>query len=290
MTGVTRPTEVAELGAATVEYRHESRGEDAALIFPGGHMHAGFAVGEESFAGLGYSVLAVTRPGYGRTMSAPPSADSPTAEVERFCDAVHSLCEQLRVRRVVAVGISAGGPTALAMAQRHPRLVQKLILQSSVGPAPWPDARTRAVARLTLGPGGERLTWGFMRAMMKTSRQAGLVSLVGQLSTLPGKQAVTALTQQNCEDLAAAASQLRSGRGFLRDLDLLRSPRAWRPQQDALVIHSRRDGSVPFSHAEELAAMLPQATLMETSAEHHLIWFASDWPRVASRIRAFLAP
>lgn len=292
MAHLIRPTAVAEQGRGALEYRFEPRGKAAVLIFHGAHMHAGFALGEEVFADLGYSVLAVSRPGYGRTVSAKSRNGgrvAPSVGIEDFCDAVHSLCEGLGLEQAAAVGISAGGPTALAMAQRHPELVDRIILQAAVGPIRWPDAPTCAVARLTLSPWSERVTWAIMRGMIRASRGIGLSVMVGQLSTLSGREAVAALAEEDQEALAVVSSQMRSGRGFLRDLRGLRSPGGWSPHQETLIIHSFRDGSVPFTHAEALHTVLPRARLTESSAEHHLIWFSSDWERVTADIREFLA-
>ncbi|MGW3351801.1 alpha/beta fold hydrolase [Nonomuraea rubra] len=41
-------------------------------------------------------------------------------------------------RVAAVVGVSAGGRTALTMAARHPHLVERVILQSSVGFCPGP--------------------------------------------------------------------------------------------------------------------------------------------------------
>jgi hypothetical protein len=37
------------------------------VIFHGGHVRAGLALGEEVFAEAGYTLLVPSRPGYGRT-------------------------------------------------------------------------------------------------------------------------------------------------------------------------------------------------------------------------------
>jgi hypothetical protein len=55
------------------------------------------------------------------------------------------------------------------------------------------------------------------------------------------------------------------------------------------VIATRRDGGVPFAHAQSLAAAIRRAELVESLADSHFIWFGPDWPTIAERIRVFLA-
>jgi TAP-like protein len=82
-------------------------------------------------------------------------------------------------------------------------------------------------------------------------------------------------------------SRMRSGRGFLNDL---------RPTPDAtagvdqptLVIATRYDGGVPFSHAQALTAAISHAELVESQADSHFIWLGPDWPAISEKIRVFL--
>ncbi|WP_081916198.1 alpha/beta fold hydrolase [Saccharothrix sp. NRRL B-16314] len=127
MTGVARSTTTVELDRGVVEYRFDRRDAATVVVLHGGHMNAGLALGEDVFADAGYSVLVPSRPGYGRT---PLSTGHTTAE---FADVIPSLCDHLGITRVAAVvGISAGGPTAITTAARHPDLVERLVLQSAL--------------------------------------------------------------------------------------------------------------------------------------------------------------
>ena len=64
---LVRPTAMAFLPAGRVEYRLDRRGDAVVVVFHGGHVRAGLAVGEEVFAAAGCTILAPSRPGYGRT-------------------------------------------------------------------------------------------------------------------------------------------------------------------------------------------------------------------------------
>jgi pimeloyl-ACP methyl ester carboxylesterase len=104
MSGVDRPTTVARLAAGPVEYRLERRGDQTVLVFHGGHQRAGLPLGEEVFIDAGYTVLAPSRPGYGRTPL------STGRSVTGFSDVARTLCEHLGITRVAAV--SAPRPAA----------------------------------------------------------------------------------------------------------------------------------------------------------------------------------
>jgi pimeloyl-ACP methyl ester carboxylesterase len=272
MPAIERPTTVTRLAAGPVEYRLERRAGDPVLVFHGGHQRAGLPLGEDVYADAGYTVLAPSRPGYGRTPL------STGRSVTGFADVTRALCEQLGIRRVAAVvGTSAGGPTAVAMAARHPDLVARLILQSAVGPLPYPDRRTRLGAQAMLSGHTERITWTAIRAMMRVAPQASLRLWLGRLSTLPARQIVAALSPEQQAAVSGLLSTMRSGHGFRNDLratpDLTTDV-----TQPTLVIATRHDGGVPFAHAQALAAAIPHAELVESRADTHLIWL-SGTPR-----------
>ena len=77
---------------------------------------------------------------------------------------------------------------------------------------------------------------------------------------------------------------MRSGHGFLNDMLPVPDCTA-QVTQPALVIASRTDRSVPFAHAESLAAAMPRAELVASQADGHMIWFGPDYPAIAQKIR-----
>jgi pimeloyl-ACP methyl ester carboxylesterase len=277
-----RPTEVARLPAGPVEYRLEQRGDATVVVFHGGHMRAGLALGEDALAEAGCTVLAPSRPGYGRT---PLLTGTSTAG---FADATRELCEHLGITKLTAVvGTSGGGPTAVTMAARHPDLVDRLILQSAVGWLPWPDPRTRRGAHVVFAAPVEPLTWAAVRALVRAAPDRGLRLLLDALSTQPARDVVAALSPEDRATVIALYRAMRSGRGFLNDLRPVPDPTA-EVAQPTLVIATRKDGAVPFAHAQSLVAAIEHARLVESRADSHLIWFGPDWPAIAETIRAFL--
>lgn len=211
--GVERPTEIADLSRGAVEYRLERRGPRTVLMMHGGHMRASLPLGEEVFADAGYTVLAPSRPGYGRTPLT--TGTSP----EGFAQVAAELCGRLGIGSLAAVvGQSAGGPSAVTMAARCPALVERLILQSAVGPLPWPDRRTRLGGTVVFSPRTERLTWALMHTLMRRAPAAGLRLLLRGLSVQPIGPALAAMAGPHRTLAAALFERMRSGSGFSADL------------------------------------------------------------------------
>lgn len=278
-----RPTTVVHLDAGPVEYRLERRGDATVVVFHGGHQRAGLALGEEVFADAGHTVLAPSRPGYGRT---PLSTGTSPAG---FADVTRALCDRLGITRIAAVvGTSGGGPTAVTMAARHPDLVRRLILQSAVGWLPYPGPGTRLGSHVVFAAATERVTWAAVRAFMRVAPGTGLRLMAGSLSVRPRADVMAGLSAEDRAWLLALFSGMRSGGGFRNDLRATPDVTA-EVSQPALVIATRNDGGVPFAHAESLAASLRNVRLIESRADTHLIWLGPDWPEIAETIRGFLA-
>ena len=84
-----RATRVIDLPSGPVEYRLDERGPHVVLMLHGGHMRAGLPLGEDVFADADYTILAPSRPGYGRT---PLTTDT---SPEGFADALAELLASL---------------------------------------------------------------------------------------------------------------------------------------------------------------------------------------------------
>jgi len=286
--GVERRTAVADLSRGVVEYRLERRGPRTVLMMHGGHMRASLPLGEEVFADAGYTVLAPSRPGYGRTPITTGTS------LEGFAGVVAELCDQLGIGSVAAVvGQSAGGPGAVTMAARCPALVERLILQSAVGPLAWPDRRMQLGGRVVFSPRTEHLTWALMHILVRRAPAVGLRLLLRDLSVQPVRPVEAALAEPHRALAAALFGRMRSGSGFSADLRNFTDTAGYRETaagvgQAALVIASPADGAVPFAHARALADALPNARLIASRAPGHFIWFGDDYPAIAAIITSFL--
>ena len=115
-------SEIALTDAGPVEFAAEGNGETVLMIHgAGGGYDQGLFVGRETF-GSGCRIIAPSRFGYLRTPI--PDDASPPAQA----DAHAALLDALGVECCVVAGVSAGAPSAIELALRHPDRVAALIL------------------------------------------------------------------------------------------------------------------------------------------------------------------
>ena len=283
---VDEPTEVTRLRSGPVEHRlvPGSGAGDVVVVMHGGHLRAGIPVAEEELRAAGFGVLVPSRPGYGRT---PLSAGPGPA---RFADTTAELCAALGTTSVRAVvGVSAGGPAAIALAERHPRLVRSLVLVSARSALPFPTGATRLAARLAFGAGMEASAWAATAALLHRAPALGLRALLAGLSTLPVERVVADLGPQERRELVELFAAMRSGRGFAVDVRHELPPDLGRGvRQPALVVASRCDGQVGWEHVEHLRRSIPGARVWESPSLSHLVWCGSGGPATRQRVVDFV--
>lgn len=244
-------------------------------------MDATVNLGEDFFIKRGYQVITLSRPGYGKTsLTVGPSPDD-------LADTVAKLLESLNIRKVVAVGISAGGRSAVRLAAKYPSVVEKLILQCATSFMPWPDVHTRRIARIAFSPSMEKLTWQIMRGILKASPRAGLKMMLGNMSTLNPDDVADSFSKEQSDGLINIFAHLQSGKGFMNDLAQT-SGSAKDVHVPTLIIHSKYDKSVSLDHAKKLHAEITDSRLFITTAESHMIWFSTQYDQIQKEMGAFL--
>lgn len=185
------------------------------------------------------------------------------------------VCEILdaeAIARADLVGHSTGGTVVQTLALDAPSRVGRIVISGS-----WaaPDARFRLLfhARLALLERDQpEIYQEFTHVLGYTAdwlaaHEAELdVAVKGAAATLA--------------PLAVAAARIRMLLAFDRSADL------GRIAAPALVIGAREDEMVPFSHAEQLAALIPGARLEAVSGAH--FFPRTDPEDYAARVRGFL--
>jgi len=91
---------------------------------PGGYDQG--TLDMEMWIDEGFSLLAISRPGYLRT----PLNTGETFEEQ--ADAIEALLNTLGISKVAILGASGGGPIALHFALRHPNRLSALVLMAAV--------------------------------------------------------------------------------------------------------------------------------------------------------------
>jgi pimeloyl-ACP methyl ester carboxylesterase len=236
----------------------------------------------ELTARLGIRFIAPSRPGVGG------SDPSPGRMILDFADDALSLAETLSLERFSVVGVSAGGPYALAIAHRLRNRVGRVAVVSSLSPLCAPH-ETPGLAR--------RIRW----ALQLVARRPGLVeqigdSLVGVVERNPrlltramaahaapservrlagaGEQAATisAFLDAACDGVG----------GMLADYGVYSSEWGFSADEvynEVHLWHGLADPLVPVDHALQLAVAIPHCRLFfDLDEGHH--FFRSSLERI----------
>jgi pimeloyl-ACP methyl ester carboxylesterase len=150
-------------------------------------MSAACEFGEQTFVDAGYSVLVASRPGYGRTLA----GSGPSAP--EFVSRLARLCRRLGFAQVSVVGISLGARSAMTLAAYYPTLVERVVLMCPTSFKPWPDPRTRLLAKAVFNPATQHATWGVVHRLLRTDRTRFLPGVLGNLTSLEPHEAVRRL-------------------------------------------------------------------------------------------------
>ncbi len=188
------------------------------------------------------------------------------------------VVDALELERFPLLGLSQGGPVAVAYAVRHPERVSHLILYGTydIGWGRRPEASTgmqwEGLATL-IRHGWAQDNPAFRQVFTAlfipdgTPEQARWFDDLQRVTTSP----------EIAERFEWACSQIDV-------CDLL-------PQVQAptLVLHARGDATVPFSAGQRLAEALPDARFVPLEGNNHvLLEHEPAWPRFLAEVRAFL--
>jgi len=147
-------SELASTPCGPIEYATTGSGPPVLVVHgAGGGFDQGIAFGA-ALAAQGYRVIAMSRFGYLRT---PLPADASAAAQ---ADAHACLLDVLGIERAAIVGASAGAPSALQLAIRHPQRVGALVL---IVPAAYVP-RAAGAAPLHTPPGTQQLFESALRS------------------------------------------------------------------------------------------------------------------------------
>ncbi|MBI4728064.1 MAG: alpha/beta hydrolase [Acidobacteria bacterium] len=219
-----------------------------------------------------FLVLSPSRPGYGRT----PLSAGRTPDEQ--ADALAALLDALRIESAAVVGISGGGPAAVAFARRYPGRTRALALLCAL--AAHLVRLPRALRWTTEPPGIGEAAAALGRAVARR-RLASPRALDRQMARglTPDERERASSDPRVRDDLVAFARthlDAPAGLAGLRnDLAQARAARAGGPRSlevaaPTLVVHGEADDVVSLSHARYHADAIPGATLKTFPGAGHV--------------------
>jgi len=231
----------------------------------------------------GFSVLTPSRPGYSRT---PLRVGCSAAQAAQ---ALIALLDHLNESECSVVAISGGGPTGIALAAGYPDRINRLILLEAVSkPEDRPHEPNFKNQSTFYGP-MHGMLWAMLGLTSRMSPRSIARQTLAIFSTHNPDNGLIQLTREDIETIAHFYQGHSSRKGALNDgthavgEELLKSV-----SQPTLVVHSREDNSVPFSHAEWSLRNIPHAELCKSGLTGHFFWVGPDFPRISQRMVEFL--
>lgn len=193
---------------------------------------------------------------------------------------LETVVDAAGLERFPLLGISQGGPIAIAYAIRHPERVSRLILYGSYGSGY--NKRKLSAAQLEewqilvdlVRVGWGRDTPAFRQVFGSLFLPDGSAEYLRAFDQLQRESA----SPENAARMMAAFGDLD-----VRDVaPLLKVP--------TLVLHRRDDQRIPFEEGRRLAAMIPDARLVTLEGRNHLLLEGEPaFEQFLSEVDAFLA-
>jgi pimeloyl-ACP methyl ester carboxylesterase len=244
----------------------------------------------QAAADAGVRLVLPDRPGYGH------SSWAPHRRLADWAGDVAALADHLGVDRFAAVGVSGGGPHALACASLLGARVSGVGIVSGVGPVSAPALMaTRPRAHRVLVR--VRVLWlpvvRFVIALgLWAWRRAPRAVLALAQRTMPARDAEIVAqpeVRQRILDEARVVPSPTVARAATQDIALFCS--RWDLPLDRIgapvdLWHGEADQTVPVDHARHLASVLPRARLHQLPGEGHLL--VED--RIGEILRIVTAP
>jgi 2-hydroxy-6-oxonona-2,4-dienedioate hydrolase len=270
---------VARTGHGPVEYASEGTGQPVLFIHgAGGGFDQGLAVASGLFPR--HQVIAPSRFGYLGTPL--PQDASPAAQA----DAHAALLDAIGIRRAIVAGVSAGGPSAVELALRHPERVAALILLVPMGYAPGhapgvPSTPANEMVLRIIYAGADFLYWTALRVARRT-----LVRFMGVEPSLEA-QAPPAERQRIASIMAGVLPLSRRLAGLRNDASIVLHPLPLgRISAPTLIITARDDLYNTLPAAAHLADRTPSSKLVVLEHGGHLL--VDQHQNAASVIADFL--
>lgn len=249
------------------------------LIVVGGHTNCKETIFHKGLDPDKFCFITPSRPGYGLT----PLTDQ-NKTPKGTAALLVALLDELSIQKVIVVGISAGGLTALEIAANYPDRVENLILMSALTKKWFVETdKVYTGAKRIFAPKIERFTWFFYKLFFRLFPNLMTKTMFKQLSTFRPVQ----FTRDEFQELKQMTLIMRSYKGFDNDLDQnIDQEIIKRINCPTLILHSENDNSVDISHAQNARDKIKDSKLV-TFNNHwgHLLWLGTGYDPILKELK-----
>jgi pimeloyl-ACP methyl ester carboxylesterase/DNA-binding winged helix-turn-helix (wHTH) protein len=202
----------------------------------------------------------------------------PRFSFEAWVDDLEAVVDAARLERFPLLGISQGGPVAIAYAARHPKRVSGLILLGAYG-----RGRLRRESR----------DWEDRHAAMRTFMRQGwgrddvMFRVLFSITMIPDG---TPEQWRWLTDLQRVSASVENAVRFHETAGAIDVERLLETiQVPTLVLHATGDQRVPYDEGRRLATLIPSARFVTLESRNHLLLEGEPaWHRCRDEIRDFV--
>jgi 2-hydroxy-6-oxonona-2,4-dienedioate hydrolase len=268
-------SQISETDSGPIEHASIGEGYPVLVIHgAGGGYDQGLLLSH--FVSDDLRLMAPSRFGYLRTPL--PTDASPAAQADAYAD----LLDALDIGQVAVVGISAGGPSALQFALRHPDRTSALVMLSAISHVDPPMDPVQTVVFNVM------FRSDFVYWLLATHFRSSLVSMFG----VPGdvQAELRPIEKQWISEFLQSMHPISLRQvGIFNDIRNQQSLRNYRLENVAaptLVIHAVDDSLVSLSHGQHTAQSITGARFLELESGGHILMGQHE--RVGAEVEEFL--
>lgn len=200
--------------------------------------------------------------------------------LDAFVHDLETVVDELGLGRFPLLGVSQGGPVAIAYADRHPERVSRLVLVGSYAQGRFRRARSEEERReAALQVELARVGWGRDDPTFRRFFTSSFVP-----------DATPELWDAFAELLRRTTSAENAARLLATWADIDVTAAASRIEAPTLILHARDELRVPFEQARRLAALVRGSRLVPLDSRNHLLRPDEPaWGHLLEEVDAFLA-
>ena len=272
--------ETIDTKSGRIEYAISGQGIPV-VFFHGGHSNCRETLFQKGWDLSKYRIIIPSRPGYGNTPLNQNVTPQQTAEL------INELLKILGIDRIIIVGISAGGLSAIEYTVLFPQKVCNLILISAVTKR-WLNESDNLYKRgvKIFSPAREKLSWKFFRIFFRLLPGKMTKTLFRELSSVDP----FIITKEEIQEIRQMVFKQASGSGFITDLNqTIDADTIRKVNCPTLILHSKNDKSVPMEMALYAHREIKTADLKVFDNKWgHLLWVGEDSAHPIDEMNLFL--